>query len=99
MIVSRSVLYQQTLGAALVEMGGRRRRGHDVSLAGADRDAWPYDARCRVVGEDVWEYATSEREFIKLETAEVLTQERAGELLEELIKPLPSFDDSLLAAA
>jgi len=29
----------------------------------------------------------------------VLTAERAGELLEDLIKPLPSFDDSLLVAA
>jgi len=99
MIVSRSVLYQQTLGAALVANG-----------VDADADAmylsrariamlWPYDARCRMVGEDVWEYDTSEREFIKLEPAEVLTQERAGELLEDLIKPLPSFDDSLLAPA
>ena len=98
MIASRSVLYQQTLGAALVEAG-----------VGADPDAmylsrarivmiWPYDSRCRLVGEDVWEYDASEREFIKLEPAEVLTAERAGELLEDLIKPLPSFDESLLAA-
>jgi hypothetical protein len=38
-------------------------------------------------------------EFIKLERADVLTAERAGELLDDRIKPLPSFDDSLLAAA
>jgi hypothetical protein len=99
MIVSRSVLYQQTLGAALVASG-----------VDADADAmylsrariamlWPYDARCRMVGEDVWEYDTSEREFIKLAPADVLTAERAGELLDDLIKPLPSFEDSLLAAA
>jgi hypothetical protein len=99
MIVSRSVLYQQTLGAALVASG-----------VDADADAmylsrariamlWPYDARCRMVGEDVWEYDTSEREFIKLAPADVLTAERAGALLDDLIKPLPSFDDSLLAAA
>jgi hypothetical protein len=99
MIVSRWVSYQQTLGAALVAMG-----------IDADADAmylastrivmvWPYDARCRMVGEDVWEYDSSERQFIKLEPADVLTAERAGELLEDLIKPLPSFDDSLLVAA
>ena len=99
MIVSRSVLYQQTLGAALVANG-----------VDADADAmylsrariamlWPYDARCRMVGEDVWEYDTSERRFIKLAPADVLSAERAGELLDPLIKPLPSFDDSLLATA
>jgi len=99
MIVSRSVLYQQTLGTALVANG-----------VDADADAmylararivmvWPYDARCRMVGEDVWEYDTSERQFIKLEPNDVLTAERAGELLDDLIKPLPSFDNSLLAAA
>jgi hypothetical protein len=60
---------------------------------------WPYDERCRLVSEDVWEYDTSERQFINLEPADVLTAERAGELLEPLIKPLPSFDDSLLAVA
>ena len=48
---------------------------------------------------DVWEYDTSERQFIKLEPGDVLTAERAGELLEDLIKPLPAFDDSLLVAA
>jgi hypothetical protein len=99
MIVSRSRLYQQTLGAALAEMG-----------IDADAEAmylactwiamiWPYDSHCRMIGEDVWEYETSEREFIKLAPADVLSAERAGELLEPLIKPLPSFDDSLLTAA
>jgi hypothetical protein len=99
MIASRVRLYQQTPGAALVEMG-----------IDADAEAmylaslriamiWPYDSRCRMIGEDVWEYEASERQFIKLAPADVLTAERAGELLEPLIKPLPSFDDSLLTAA
>jgi hypothetical protein len=99
MIVSRAMLYQQTLGAALVAMG-----------LDADADAmylagtrivmvWPYDARCRLIGEDVWEYDSSERQFIKLAPDEVLTAEQAGGLLEPLIKPLPSFDDSVLTAA
>ena len=99
MIVSRSVLFQQVLGAALVAGG-----------VDADADAmylsrarivmvWPYDERCRLIGEDVWEYDTSERQFIKLGPADVLTAQRAGELLEDLIKPLPAFNDSLLVAA
>jgi hypothetical protein len=98
MIVSRSLLYQQTLGAALVEAGVEA--DADAMYLSRARIAmlWPYDVRCRMIGEDVWEYDTSERQFTKLEPAEVLTAERAGELLEDLIKPLPSFDDSLLAA-
>jgi hypothetical protein len=99
MIVSRVVTYQQTLGAALVAMGVDA-DAHAMYLASTRIVmVWPYDARCRLVGEDVWEYDASERQFIKLEPADVLTTERAGELLEPLIKPLPSFDDSLLAVA
>lgn len=60
---------------------------------------WPYDARCRLIGEDVWEYDASEREIVKLNPADVLTAERAGEMPEPLIKPRPAFDDSLLAVA
>jgi len=99
MIVSRSLLYQQTLGAALVEMGFDA-DADAMYLAGTRIVmAWPYDQRCRMIGEDVWEYDTSERRFIKLAPADVLSAERAGELLDPLIKPLPSFDDSLLATA
>jgi hypothetical protein len=39
------------------------------------------------------------REFIELEPQEVLTAQRSGELLEPLIKPLPSFDERLMAVA
>ncbi len=59
---------------------------------------WPYDERCRLVGENVWEYDETEHELIKLDPADVLTTERAAELLEPLIKPPPPFDDSLLPA-
>jgi hypothetical protein len=99
MIVSRWVSYQQTLGAALVAMGVEA--DADAMYLASTRIlmVWPYDARCRMIGEDVWEYDSSEREFIKLEPADVITAQRAGELLEPLIKPLPSFDDSLLAPA
>ena len=99
MIVSRSLRYQQTLGAALVEMGFDA-DADAMYLAGTRIVmAWPYDQRCRMIGEDVWEYDTSERRFIKLAPADILSAERAGELLDPLIKPLPSFDDSLLATA
>jgi hypothetical protein len=99
MVVSRSLLSQQTLGAALVEMGIDA--DPDAMYLASTRIAmvWPYDERCRMIGEDVWEYDTSERRFMKLAPAEVLTAERAGELLGPLIRPLPSFDDSLLATA
>jgi hypothetical protein len=98
MIVSRSVLYQQTLGAALVEEGVEADANAMYLSRARIAMLWPYDERCRMIGEDVWEYDTSERQFTKLEPAEVLTAERAGELLDDLIKPLPSFDESFLAA-
>ncbi len=96
MVVSRVTGYQQTLGSALVEAG-----------VDADEDAmyltrsqiamiWPYDERCRLVGEDVWEFDDVKREHIKLDPADVLTAEQAGKLLEPLIRPLPAFEESLL---
>jgi hypothetical protein len=99
MIVSRGTTYQQTLGAALVAMGVEADANAMYLASTRIVMVWPYDERCRLAGEDVWEYDASERQFIKMEPADVLTAERAGELLEPLIKPLPSFDDSLLAAA
>jgi hypothetical protein len=60
---------------------------------------WPYDERCRLIGENVWEYDPTEHELIELDPADVLSTEQAAELLEPLIKPLPPFDDSLLPAA
>ena len=50
---------------------------------------WPYDERGRLVGEDVWEYDDADRDFIKLDPADVLTADQAAKLLEPLIKPLP----------
>jgi hypothetical protein len=93
MIVSRSILYQQMLGSALLELGLE-----------ADEDAmyltksniamiWPYDEHGRMIGEDVWEYDDTDRDLIKLDPADVLTAEHAGKLLEPMIKPLPPFPD------
>jgi hypothetical protein len=59
---------------------------------------WPYDDRCRLLGEDVWEFDNAKKEYIKLDPADVLTAKQAGELLAPFIKPLPAFDDSLLPA-
>jgi hypothetical protein len=99
MIVSTMTGYQQQLGSALVAAG------HDVDadatylLRGRVAMIWPYDDRGRLVGENVWEYDESEHDLIKLEPDEVLTTQRAAELLEPYIKPLPRFDDSMLPRA
>jgi hypothetical protein len=98
MIVGRGTSYQQTLGSELAAAG-----------LDADEDAmyltrsqiamiWPYDDRCRLLGEDVWEFDDARRDLVKLDPADVLTAAQAGELLEPLIKPLPPFEDSLLPA-
>jgi len=42
------------------------------------------------------EFDPSVREYIKLDPADVLTARQAGQLLDPLIKPLPTFDESLL---
>ena len=96
LVVGRGTAYQQTLGSELAASG-----------VDADPDAmylrrsqicmvWPYDDRCRLRGEDVWEFDDAERGLVKLDPRDVLTAEQAGRLLEPLIKPLPAFDDSLL---
>ena len=53
---------------------------------------WPYDDQGRLIGEDVWEYDESFREFIALDPADVLTVEQSGKLLAPLIKPLPAVN-------
>lgn len=56
---------------------------------------WRYDDRCRLLGEDVWEFVPG-RGYIKLDPGDVLTAKQAGELLAPFIKRLSPFDDSLL---
>ncbi len=99
MVVSTMVGYQQTPGAALVAGGIEADEGAMYLLRGRVAMVWPYDERCRLVGENVWEYDESEHDLIKLDPGDVLSTERAAELLEPLIKPLPPFDDSLLPAS
>jgi hypothetical protein len=97
MVIGRGIGYQQTLGSELVAPG----------LEGVDPERmylkksqimmlWPYDDRCRLLGEDVWEFDTAEADVFELDPADVLTAEQAGKLLDPYIEPLPPFNDSLL---
>jgi hypothetical protein len=99
MVVSRAILYQQTPGSVLIAAGVDA--NPDAIYLAKTREAmvWPYDDRCRLIGEDVWEYDQSEREFIELAPDDVLTVERSRELLDPLIEPLPSFDEAGMAVA
>lgn len=96
MVVSTMVGFQQTLGAVLAAGGIEADEEAMYLLRGRVAMIWPYDERCRLMGENVWEYDTSEHDVIKLDPSDVLSTERAAELLAPLINPLPRFDDSLL---
>jgi len=96
MIVSRAVAYQQTPGAMLAAIGVQADEGAMYLAKTHQVMIWPYDDRCRLTGEDVWEYEPSAREFIKLDPQDVLTAHQAGELLAPLIKPLPPFDEAVV---
>ncbi len=96
MVVSTMVGYQQTLGSVLVAGGAEADEDAMYLLRGRVAMIWPYDERGRLVGENVWEYDEGEHDLIKLDSADVLSTERAAELLDPLIKPLRAFDDSLL---
>jgi hypothetical protein len=99
LVVSRSTAYQQVQGAALAEAGVEADRDAMYLAKSSEAMIWPYDDRCRLIGEEVWEFDRSAREFIKLEPSEVLTADQAGELLAPLIEPLPSFDEAVGTAA
>ncbi len=89
MIVTRSLLYQQQLGSDL-QLRGIDVDGDAMYLMRANiAMIWPYDDRGRMIGEDVWEYDDADREFVKLDPADVLSTKQAAELLEPFIKPLP----------
>jgi hypothetical protein len=99
MVVSTMTGYQQTLGSALAAGGIDADEDAMYLVKGRVVMVWPYDERGRLVGENVWEYDASEHEVIELDPAGLLTVERARELLDPLIEPLPAFDDSMLIAA
>jgi hypothetical protein len=98
MVVSTMVGYQQTLGSALVAGGVEADEDAMYLLRGRVAMIWPYDERGRLVGENVWEYDDGEHDLIELDPDDVLTTERAAELLEPYIKPLPAFEEGMLPA-
>ncbi|NYI46611.1 hypothetical protein BJ993_003691 [Nocardioides aromaticivorans] len=89
MICSTATIYQQTPGAVLAAAGAPVDPEAHYLVANVEHMIWPYDDQGRLIGEDVWEIDESKRQVIALDPSEVLTVERAGELLEPLIKPLP----------
>jgi hypothetical protein len=98
MVTSTMVGYQQTLGSALLAAGVDAEENSTYLLRGRVAMIWPYDERCRLVGENVWEYDETEHDLIKLEPDEVLTTQQAAALLAPQIRPLPPFDDTMLPA-
>src|SRR5262245_4223315 len=95
MIVSSSVLYQQTPGSVLAAEGAPVDPNATYLVKSAEHMIWPYDDRGRLIGEDVWEYDESVREIIPLDPADVLTVEQSAKLLDPLIKPLPAHNPFL----
>jgi hypothetical protein len=96
MIVGRGISYQQTLGSELAAAGVDADEAAMYLTRSQICMVWNYDDRCRLLGEDVWEFDDAEHAFIRLDPADVLTADQAGQLLDPFIKPLPAFDDRLL---
>lgn len=94
MIVSTSVIYQQTPGAILAAEGVPADPQATYLVKTAEHMIWPYEDGL-LVGEDVWEYDETAREFIMLDPADVLTIEQSAALLDPLIKPLPEHNPFL----
>lgn len=94
MIVSSAVLYQQTPGSILAADGVPVDPDTTYLVKIAEHMIWPYD-NGRLVGEDVWEYDETVREFIALDPHDVLTTEQSAQLLDPLIKPLPEHNPFL----
>ena len=98
-VASVSTMIQQILGKSLSERGIKVDDDNAYYLYktyGAQM-VWPYDDQGRLIGEDVWETQPEKSEVIKLDRADVVTTEEANRLLAPLIKPLPSFEATLLS--
>lgn len=91
MVASRAIVYQQARGSALARLGIDADENAMYLTKSNIAMIWPYDDRGRMIGEDVWEYDDTDRDFIKLDPADVLSVEQAAGLLEPLIRPLPAF--------
>jgi hypothetical protein len=53
---------------------------------------WPYDDRCRLIGENVYEPDPDKVELFTLDRADVLTTEQSKQLHAPLITPLSSCE-------
>lgn len=95
MIVSTSAIYQQTPGSILAAEGIPFDPKVTYLVKTAEHMIWPYDDQGRLIGEDVWEYDETVREFIPPDPADVLTVEQSAKLLNPLIKPLPEHNPFL----
>lgn len=96
LVVSTMIGYQQTHGSALQAAGVEAEEDVMYLVRGRVAMIWPYDERGRLAGENVWEYDPAGHDLIKLSAEDVLSTERAAELLEPLIHPLPAFEDEML---
>jgi hypothetical protein len=92
MIVSSSVIYQQTPGVVLAAEGAPVNPDATYLVKTAEHMIWPYDDQGRLVGEDVWEFDETVREFIEIDPVDVLSVEQSAKLLDPLIKPLPAIN-------
>ena len=102
-VASVATACEQVLGAALAKQGLKvdDETAYYLYKTTGLQQVWPYDERCRMIGEDVWEdKATSNNtSIIKLDPADVVTTEQAREILDPYIKPLPSFDEAVMGKA
>ena len=96
MVIGRGIGYQQTLGSELVAAGLEVDPDAMYLKKSQIMMLWPYDDHCRLLGEDVWEFDTSEAGLFRLDPADVLTADESRALLDPYIKALPAFDRSLL---
>ena len=100
-VASVGDFYQQVLGKALAANGIKvdDENAYFLYKVYGTQQIWPYDDRCRLVGEDVWETSPALSEVIKLDPADVVTTEQASAMLKPLIKPLPTFDEAVMGRA
>ena len=88
MIVSRSVISQQQLGASIADRGADDPTAMYLAKSNIMM-LWPYDDDGRMIGEDVREYDDTDSAAIRLDPVDVVTVEQAAKILDPLIKPLP----------
>lgn len=100
-IFSVSTAYQQLTGQGLIANGFKvddPNAYYLYKMKGLQM-VWPYDDRCRLVGEDVWETDPASSEIIKRDPADVMTTAQCAKLLAPLVKPLPSYDEFMRGRA